>query len=224
MSTKLIREDAAEQEHPIAPYLRMERIPHIWCPTCGIGTVVKCYATALEKSGLDLDKVCIVSGIGCTGRVAGYMRLDGFHATHGRAVPFATDLARFLEALALQKETDNYDPRADRVALMTLHAAKGLEFPVVFITGCEEGLLPYQRGQEPSDIEEERRLFYVGMTRARQKLILTHAKSRYLFGQQHENRPSRFVEDIEQTLMDIEKAERRKPGNKTPEHPQLRLF
>jgi 2-oxoglutarate ferredoxin oxidoreductase subunit beta len=92
MKSELIREDAAEQEHPIAPFLRMDRIPHIWCPTCGIGTVVKCYATALEKSGLDLDKVCVVSGIGCTGRVAGYMKLDGFHATHGRAVPFATGL------------------------------------------------------------------------------------------------------------------------------------
>ncbi len=90
--SKLIREDAAEQEHPIAPFLRMDRIPHIWCPTCGIGTVVKCYATALEHSGLDLDKVSVVSGIGCTGRVAGYMKLDGFHATHGRAIPFATGL------------------------------------------------------------------------------------------------------------------------------------
>jgi 2-oxoglutarate ferredoxin oxidoreductase subunit beta len=88
----LIREDAAEQEHPIAPFLRMDRMPHIWCPTCGIGTVVKCYASALEKSGLDLDKVSIVSGIGCTGRVAGYMKLDAFHTTHGRAIPFATGL------------------------------------------------------------------------------------------------------------------------------------
>ena len=91
-ASKLIREDAGEQEHPIAPFLRMDRIPHIWCPTCGIGTVVKCYASALERSGLDLDKVSIVSGIGCTGRVAGYMKLDGFHATHGRAIPFATGL------------------------------------------------------------------------------------------------------------------------------------
>ena len=91
-ASELIRKDAGEQEHPIAPFLRMDRIPHIWCPTCGIGTVVKCYASALERSGLDLDKVSIVSGIGCTGRVAGYMKLDGFHATHGRAIPFATGL------------------------------------------------------------------------------------------------------------------------------------
>ena len=82
----------ATDEHPIAPYLRMDRIPHIWCPTCGIGTVVKCFATALEETGVNLDKTSIVSGIGCTGRVAGYMKLDAFHTTHGRAIPFATGL------------------------------------------------------------------------------------------------------------------------------------
>ena len=92
MSTAVQDIESTKPEHPIAPYLRMDRIPHIWCPTCGIGTVVKCYASALEKSGLDLDKVSIVSGIGCTGRVAGYMNLDAFHTTHGRAIPFATGL------------------------------------------------------------------------------------------------------------------------------------
>lgn len=81
-----------EFEHPTAPYLRMDRIPHIWCPSCGIGTVVKCYTKALEEAGMDLDKEAVVSGIGCTGRVAGYMKLDAFHSTHGRAIPFATGL------------------------------------------------------------------------------------------------------------------------------------
>jgi 2-oxoglutarate/2-oxoacid ferredoxin oxidoreductase subunit beta len=82
-----------EQTEPaIASYLRMERMPHVWCPECGIGTVVKCFATALERRKLDLDKVSIVSGIGCSGRAAGYMNLDGFHTTHGRAIPFATGL------------------------------------------------------------------------------------------------------------------------------------
>jgi 2-oxoglutarate ferredoxin oxidoreductase subunit beta len=80
------------EEHPIAPFLRMDRMPHIWCPTCGIGTIVKCFATALDESDIDLDKTAIVSGIGCTGRVAGYMNLDAFHSTHGRAIPFATGL------------------------------------------------------------------------------------------------------------------------------------
>ncbi len=87
-----VTEPAADHEHPVSPYLRMDRIPHIWCPTCGIGTVVKCFATALEETEVDLNKVSIVSGIGCTGRVAGYMKLDAFHTTHGRAVPFATGL------------------------------------------------------------------------------------------------------------------------------------
>jgi len=84
-----IPEDAV---NPVEPYLRSERIPHIWCPGCGIGTTVNCFARALEKSKLDLNKVAIVSGIGCTGRVAGYASLDSFHTTHGRAIPFATGL------------------------------------------------------------------------------------------------------------------------------------
>jgi len=81
-----------EEVHPSSDWIRMDRMPHIWCPTCGIGTVVKCYAKALEDEGIDPDKVAIVSGIGCTGRTAGYLKLDGFHTTHGRAIPFATGL------------------------------------------------------------------------------------------------------------------------------------
>jgi 2-oxoglutarate ferredoxin oxidoreductase subunit beta len=79
-------------ENPVLPYLRQDRIPHIWCPGCGIGTSVNCFCRALTDSGLDLDKVAIVSGIGCTGRTAGYLNLDSFHTTHGRAIPFATGL------------------------------------------------------------------------------------------------------------------------------------
>jgi 2-oxoglutarate ferredoxin oxidoreductase subunit beta len=85
-------EDRMEERNPIENLLRMDRIPHIWCPGCGIGTVVTSFADALRKSELDLDKVAVVSGIGCTGRVAGYIKLDSFHTTHGRAVPFATGL------------------------------------------------------------------------------------------------------------------------------------
>jgi 2-oxoglutarate ferredoxin oxidoreductase subunit beta len=79
-------------ENPVLAFLRQDRIPHIWCPGCGIGTTVNCFAHALTESGLNLDKVAIVSGIGCTGRVAGYVNLDSFHTTHGRAIPFATGL------------------------------------------------------------------------------------------------------------------------------------
>jgi len=90
MSTSV--EPAVRDEHPMEKILRMDRIPHIWCPTCGLGTVVTALAAALEESEMDLDKVAVVSGIGCTGRVAGYMKLDSFHTTHGRAVPFAFGL------------------------------------------------------------------------------------------------------------------------------------
>ncbi len=78
--------------NPVESFLRMDRMPHIWCPSCGIGTTVNCFGRALETSGLDMDKVAIVSGIGCTGRVAGYLNLDSFHTTHGRPIPFATGL------------------------------------------------------------------------------------------------------------------------------------
>lgn len=79
-------------EHPMEDILRMDRIPHIWCPTCGIGTAVSCFAQALKNFNYPREKVCVVSGIGCTGRVAGYIKLDSFHTTHGRAIPFATGL------------------------------------------------------------------------------------------------------------------------------------
>jgi len=78
--------------NPVEPFLRTDRMPHIWCPGCGIGTTVNCFARALVDAKLNLDKVAVVSGIGCTGRVAGYVRLDSFHTTHGRAIPFATGL------------------------------------------------------------------------------------------------------------------------------------
>ncbi|MDD5309101.1 MAG: 2-oxoacid:ferredoxin oxidoreductase subunit beta [Deltaproteobacteria bacterium] len=79
--------------NPVEPLLRMDRIPHIWCPGCGIGTSVNCFARAIEKADIPHDKLHVVSGIGCTGRVAGYVNLDSFHTTHGRAIPFATGLA-----------------------------------------------------------------------------------------------------------------------------------
>ena len=140
-----------------------------------------------------------------------------------RAVAFDARLPAFLEAMVLQNEIDHYHPLADRVTLMTLHAAKGLEFPVVFIVGCEEGLLPYQLAGRESDVEEERRLFYVGMTRAQQKLVLLHAKRRVLFGQSSQNPLSRFVNDIALTLKEI-KAQQARKSKAVPEAAQLSLF
>jgi len=82
----------SQQVNPVEPYLRMERMPHIWCPGCGIGIVVNCFIRALQNTKQALDKVAVVSGIGCTGRIAGYINLDSFHTTHGRPIPFATGL------------------------------------------------------------------------------------------------------------------------------------
>ena len=78
--------------NPVLPFLRTDRMPTIWCPGCGIGTTVNCFSRALLDSKVDLKNLAIVSGIGCTGRVAGYVKLDSFHTTHGRAIPFATGL------------------------------------------------------------------------------------------------------------------------------------
>jgi len=83
---------SAQPVHPLDDLLRTDRIPHIWCSGCGIGTAFSSCLTALKVSGLELKKVAMVSGIGCSGRAAGYIKLDSFHTTHGRAIPFATGL------------------------------------------------------------------------------------------------------------------------------------
>ena len=80
------------EKHPLDAYLRVDRLPLLWCPGCGSGLIVNCFLRGLLKSELILDKVAVVSGIGCAGRAAGYIKLDSFHTTHGRAIPFATGL------------------------------------------------------------------------------------------------------------------------------------
>ena len=84
--------EAPTNVNPFEMYYRSDRLPHIWCPGCGLGTTVNCFAQALINSKVDVDKTAIVSGIGCSGRTSGYMNLDSFHTTHGRAIPFATGL------------------------------------------------------------------------------------------------------------------------------------
>ncbi|BAS28643.1 ATP-dependent helicase [Limnochorda pilosa] len=110
-------------------------------------------------------------------------------------------LSEFLEQVALVSDVDAYDSRSGSVTLMTLHAAKGLEFPVVFLVGLEEGVFPHSRAVwEPGEIEEERRLAYVGMTRAQQVLVLTCARQRTLYGSTGFNPMSRFIEEIPEHL------------------------
>jgi DNA helicase II / ATP-dependent DNA helicase PcrA len=126
------------------------------------------------------------------------------------------DLARFLDQLAMGAEVDTWDPRADRISMLTLHASKGLEFPVVFIVGCDEGLLPLRpwAGAE-IDYAEERRLLFVGMTRATTRLILTGAQRRMIRGELTECSPSPFLASVDRALLDTsgEMARRkRKPA------------
>ena len=111
-------------------------------------------------------------------------------------------LSKFLEEVALITDIDNWNAKANAVTLMTLHAAKGLEFPVVFIAGLEEGLLPLARNmQNDEDFEEERRLFYVGATRAKEKLYLSLASERFRYGETFSGKPSQFVTEIKQGLL-----------------------
>jgi len=136
------------------------------------------------------------------------------------AQPFDHRIHAFADALALQKDVDTLDERGDRVRLMTLHASKGLEFPVVFIVGCEDNILPYNLRGMPSDVDEERRLLYVGMTRAQRLLYLSHAKTRMLWGQRHQQTPSRFLAAIAENLLQRDKS----GPHKTKEAKQLSLF
>lgn len=110
----------------------------------------------------------------------------------------------FLEEVSLLTDIDSWDKSIDKVNLMTLHSAKGLEFPVVFITGMEEGLFPLSRSiEEPKELEEERRLFYVGLTRAKQKVFLSYARHRKRFGEMT-NLKSRFLDELPEDLLEIE--------------------
>ncbi len=113
------------------------------------------------------------------------------------------ELDRFLDEVALGAEVDTRDPRADRITLLTLHAAKGLEFPVVFIVGCDDGLLPLRpwRGAE-IDYAEERRLLFVGMTRATTRLTLLTAAKRMMRGEATECSPSPFLSSVDPSLFD----------------------
>ncbi len=132
------------------------------------------------------------------------------------------DFDAFLSELTLGVDVDLHDPRAERISLLTLHAAKGLEFRVVFIVGCEDGLLPHRFSfdDDETDIAEERRLFFVGLTRAKERLILTHARRRHWQGEQRDRHASPFLRDIQESLLDRQREEAPAP----PRAKQLELF
>ena len=144
-----------------------------------------------------------------------------FRAIMDLSEKYGRRLLDFITSLALQTDTDTYVPRSERVALMTMHAAKGLEFPVVFICGCENGYIPLQRsGKTQTDIAEERRLFYVAMTRAKERLFFTHARKRRIYGKNEIRTVSPFIEQIDSALKEAQASFDQK--KKTPR--QLELF
>ena len=146
-----------------------------------------------------------------------------FPLLHPLALTCTDDLDRFLSEAALAVQVDTWDPRADRISLLTLHAAKGLEFPVVFIVGCEDGILPLTFGAaEPAALEEERRLFYVGVTRAKTRLFLCRAKQRLWRGRMQSLPPSPYLEDIEERLLERRGAP--PPGRRKKPADQMQLF
>lgn len=137
-------------------------------------------------------------------------RIENLQELRSLAVEFGLSggggLEDFLAEIALVQDSDDID-HSDSVCLMTLHGAKGLEFPVVFLTGMEEGVFPSYRSETPEEMEEERRLCYVGITRARDRLFLTNAVSRLLYGYERNNPASRFLQEIPRELLEVPEQE-----------------
>jgi len=148
-----------------------------------------------------LDGSGYVAELEAEGSVESHGRIENLDELIGSAREY-TRVDEFLEQVSLVADTDDLDGD-DRVVLMTLHSAKGLEFPAVFLLGLEEGVFPHTRAlSDPDELEEERRLAYVGITRAQERLHVTHAWSRTLFGSTQYNPPSRFVEEIPDELVE----------------------
>jgi len=146
------------------------------------------------------EEIAYDAGLGDPAQMEVRSRIENIDELYNSIVSYETEtpeptLQGYLENVSLLSPTDNLGSE-DAVALMTLHMAKGLEFRCVFIVGCNEGLLPHRRAAEEGHVEEERRLFYVGMTRARELLFLTHSYERVYYGEPRYDRPSPFVEEV----------------------------
>ena len=183
------------------------------------GALLK-FASLIEELSTDIatipldemiDKILLKTGYGemlKADGIQGETRLENINELKSQIKRYVEEtqepsLGGFLEEMALYTELDNFDEETDKVTLMTLHSAKGLEFPIVFIPGVEEGMFPSARCfGDNEELEEERRLCYVGITRAKQELFLIHARRRMIFGQTHYTRPSRFIGEIPPELID----------------------
>ncbi len=181
------------------------------------------YFSSLNQSGISLteilDQVLDMSGYLQDLRkyniADAQARIDNLMELRSLTVEFENeglqDLEEFLARIALVQDTDEIDYN-DSVVMMTFHGAKGLEFPTVFMTGMEEGVFPSYRIETMEEMEEERRLCYVGITRAREQLYLTNAISRLLYGYERNNPPSRFLQEIPVELMDTPQEKKRVAG------------
>jgi DNA helicase-2/ATP-dependent DNA helicase PcrA len=161
----------------------------------------------LTRSGY-LDEVKADNSLEGAGRVENLDELKGmameFEMPTDEDAAGLTQLDAFLATAALMTDIDKVAEGQDKVTMMTLHSAKGLEFPVVFLVGMEEGVFPHSRSlQDEVQMEEERRLCYVGMTRARRRLYVSSAMCRTLWGQANYNSPSRFLQEIPDELLDV---------------------
>jgi DNA helicase-2/ATP-dependent DNA helicase PcrA len=175
-------------------------------------------ATLLERVLVDTGYLAVLQADGsieAQSRAENLSELVGVAGEYEEAATEAGEpatVAGFLESLSLVADADELDVDDSSVVLMTLHTAKGLEFDAVFMVGMEDGVFPHLRSLgEPDELEEERRLCYVGITRARRRLHLTHAWSRSLFGSTQYNRPSRFLEEIPEQLTAVSEAQRARP-------------
>lgn len=168
----------------------------------GYSNLIEWIKTVIEESG-------IIQELEQEATVEAKTRIENIREFQSVAVEFVENseednatLEDFLAHISLVADVDNLKEEPDRVVLLTMHSAKGLEFPVVFLAGMEEGLFPSSRSiGEEQEMEEERRLCYVGITRAREKLYLTHARSRMLFGNTTYTRASRFLDEIPPDLL-----------------------
>ncbi len=140
--TKMLTVDT----NPIDCYLRVDRIPHIWCAGCGIGPATGCFVRAIDRAGLNPDKVAVVSGIGCSGRVAGYIKLDSFHTTHGRALPFATGLKLANPELNLVVFSGDGDIVAIGGNHLIHSARRNIDMTVICINNFNYGMTGGQMG------------------------------------------------------------------------------
>lgn len=178
----------------------------------GFTAMMEEFRAVVEESPVDeltrmiLEKTGYTEGLLVEGTIESQSRLENIDELFSVMEGFQSEddkssLAAFLEEVSLVADLDNLDDETDHITLMTLHSAKGLEFPVVFIVGMEDGIFPHANSMlNPDEMEEERRLCYVGITRAREELFLTMARERLRFGEYVKNPPSRFLKEIPSEL------------------------